>query len=144
VAGVHGHGHRHGAHTYHYHFHSHDDNGPHAADPHTHSHVPLTLSRACAVGVVHGLAGSAALILLSVAAAPSFWLALLYVVSFGVGTLAGMALVSAALAIPFRYCASAFPHRLKMAHAIAGCVSIVLGAWLIVEPLLGSGGAVAA
>ncbi len=139
VSGLHGHGHRHGPQEFHYHFHSHDQAVVHTVDPHVHSHAPLTLGRACMVGVVHGLAGSAALILLSVAATPSLLLAILYVVFFGVGTLAGMALVSAALAIPFRYCAAAHPQRLQLAHAAAGCVSVAVGAWLILEPLLGVG-----
>jgi hypothetical protein len=101
-----------------------------------HAHAPLTLWRAGAVGIVHGLAGSAALILLSVGAAPGFGLAIVYVVCFGIGTLAGMALVSAALAVPFRYCAAAYPQRLKLAHAVAGCLSVALGAWLVLEPFL--------
>jgi len=136
ATGLHGHGHRHGSSTYHYHFHSHDGVALHADDPHAHPHAPLTLARACAVGLVHGLAGSAALILLSVAATPSASLALAYVVFFGIGTLAGMALVAAVLAVPFRYCQTAHPARLRAAHAVAGCVSIGLGAWLIVAPLL--------
>lgn len=140
ITRLHGHGHRHDGQTYHYHFHAHERESAHDDDPHAHVHAPLTLGRACAVGLVHGLAGSAALILLSVAATPSIGLALLYVVFFGVGTLAGMALVAVLLAIPFRYCKTAHPGRLKLAHAAAGCVSIALGAWLILEPLLMSGG----
>lgn len=139
ASGLHGHGHRHGRQVYHFHFHSHDETVDHGRDPHAHAHAPLTLRRACAVGVVHGLAGSAALILLSVAATPTLPLAILYVVFFGVGTLAGMALVSAALAVPFRYCAAAYPQRLRLAHAAAGGVSVIVGAWLIVEPMLAAG-----
>lgn len=136
ATGLHGHGHRHGRHVFHYHFHSHDEHVAHVEDPHAHAHAPLTLWRAGAVGIVHGLAGSAALILLSVGAAPSFGLAVVYVVCFGIGTLAGMALVSAALAVPFRYCAAAYPQRLKLAHAAAGGLSVALGAWIVLEPLL--------
>jgi ABC-type nickel/cobalt efflux system permease component RcnA len=136
ATGLHGHGHRHGRHVFHYHFHAHDEHVAHTEDPHVHAHAPLTLWRAGAVGIVHGLAGSAALILLSVGAAPGFGLAIVYVVCFGIGTLAGMALVSAALAVPFRYCAAAYPQRLKLAHAVAGCLSVALGAWLVLEPFL--------
>lgn len=139
ATGLHGHGHRHGEHVFHYHFHSHEPGVAHREDAHAHPHAPLTLWRAGAVGIVHGLAGSAALILLSVGAAPSLTLALVYIVCFGIGTLAGMALISAMLAIPFRYCATAYPQRLRLAHAAAGCLSVALGAWLILEPLLGAG-----
>jgi ABC-type nickel/cobalt efflux system permease component RcnA len=139
MSGLHGHAHRHGKDVTHVHFHHHADDVTHAHDPHVHPHAPLTLWRAGCVGLVHGLAGSAALILLTAAATPSLGLALVYVVLFGVGTLAGMALVSTALASPFRLCATAYPARLKLVHGIAGIVSIALGAWLIVEPLLGTG-----
>ncbi|HSG63588.1 MAG TPA: urease accessory protein [Gammaproteobacteria bacterium] len=138
ATGLHGHGHRHGRHIFHYHFHTHDDAAAHAEDLHAHMHAPPTLWRAGVVGIVHGLAGSAALILLSVGTAPSLGLAIVYVACFGVGTLAGMALVSAALAVPFRYCAAAFPQRLSLAHAAAGCLSVAFGAWLVLGPLLAS------
>lgn len=136
---LHGHGHRHGANVYHYHFHRHEQGVAHGSASHAHVHVPLSVGRACLVGVVHGLAGSAALVLLSVSATPTLLLAILYVVFFGGGTLAGMALVSVAIAAPFRYCASAYPQRLRLAHAVAGGISVTVGAWLILEPLLGSG-----
>jgi len=139
ATGLHGHAHRHGKDVTHVHFHRHADEVAHAQDPHAHSHPPLTLWRAGCVGLVHGLAGSAALILLTAAATPTLGLALVYIVLFGLGTLAGMALVSVAFAIPFRLCASAYPARLKLVHGIAGLVSIALGAWLIIEPLLGTG-----
>lgn len=144
AGGLHGHGHRHGKRGFHYHFHRHDDDVAHEHDPHAHAHAPLTLARALLVGLVHGLAGSAALILLSVGSAPSLSQALIYVVCFGVGTLAGMALVSTALAMPFRYCAAAYPHRLKLVQACAGGVSAALGAWLILEPHLSAGALAAA
>jgi cytochrome c biogenesis protein CcdA len=137
ATGLHGHGHRHEGAPLHVHFHRHDVAAvAHDADPHRHAHAPLTFGRALAVGVVHGLAGSAALILLSAATTPSLPTAILYVVCFGAGTLAGMALVSALLAVPFRYCATAYPQRLKLAHAAAGAVSVAVGAWLVLAPVL--------
>ena len=74
------------------------------------------------------------------AATPSLGIAILYVVFFGFGTLIGMALVSIVLAIPFRYCAAAYPQRLNLAHALAGSLSVAVGAWLILEPVVSSAG----
>src|SRR5438445_13154291 len=57
--------------------------------------------RPLAVGVVHGLAGSAAvaLLVLTTIRVPSW--AILYLLVFGVGTVAGMMLITAAIAVPF-------------------------------------------
>lgn len=131
--------HRQGPSVFRYRFQYHDAHVAHGMDSRAHAHRQLTVGRACLVGIMHGLAGSTALILLSVAATPSFSLAILYVVVFGAGTLAGMALLSTALAIPFRYCAAAHPQHLQLAHAVAGCVSVSVGAWLVLEPLLRAG-----
>jgi hypothetical protein len=50
--------------------------------------------------MVHGLAGSAALLLAMASALTSRWLALTYLAVFGLGSIAGMALLSAAIAVP--------------------------------------------
>ena len=51
---------------------------------------------------MHGMAGSAALILLSLEAVQSFPMGILYIVLFGAGSIVGMALLSIAIAIPLR------------------------------------------
>ncbi len=50
--------------------------------------------RALAIGVTHGLAGSAALVVLSLKTVPSVALGLGYIAVFGLGSIAGMALLS--------------------------------------------------
>ncbi|HEX4684693.1 MAG TPA: hypothetical protein VH277_18390, partial [Gemmatimonadaceae bacterium] len=57
-------------------------------------------ARPLAVGFVHGLAGSAFIALLVVAAVPGVALGLFYLALFGVGTVAGMALITLAIALP--------------------------------------------
>jgi len=57
------------------------------------------------VGVVHGLAGSAAVALLMVAPIHDAALSLAYLLVFGFGTIAGMLLITMAIALPFAYTA---------------------------------------
>ena len=86
---------------------------------HTHS-----LRRPIAVGFVHGLAGSAFVALLVLAAIPGWVSQLAYLALFGLGTVAGMALITAGIAVPFRRT----PHRVQRGIRIAaGVASIAFG-----------------
>src|SRR5262249_61195323 len=57
--------------------------------------------RPLVVGLVHGLAGSAAVALLVLATIRDPWWATGYLLIFGLGTIAGMMLITAAIAVPF-------------------------------------------
>lgn len=70
---------------------------------HKHDHAHRWPMRAVAIGVMHGMAGSAALVLLSLDAVASVPLALVYILVFGGGSIAGMALLSVAIAVPLRW-----------------------------------------
>jgi ABC-type nickel/cobalt efflux system permease component RcnA len=71
----------------------------HAASPaHGHAHPPADLRRSLAFGLLHGLAGSAAILVLLVAAAPTRGTQLAYFLAFGTGTGVGMLGVSLTLA----------------------------------------------
>ena len=134
----------------HSHAHVHGDfvhTHPHAHDPEAHPHAPdrnpvawldghlgaiplYRLVRPMLVGVVHGLAGSAAVALLVLAAIGHPVWALFYLLLFGVGTIAGMMIVTAAIAIPFRYAgrrSGLFARRLRLA---AGLASVAFGCFL--------------
>src|SRR5438477_8162914 len=84
----------------------------HEHDGHSHIHVhaePLEApahhhaigKRPFLIGLVHGLAGSAALTLFVLTTLPSFWAGLFYVAVFGVGTIAGMLVMGALVGLPF-------------------------------------------
>ena len=75
--------------------------------------VRRPLLRAFGVGLVHGLAGSAAIALLVLSAIPQPLWATLYLVIFCVGTIAGMGLITTAIATPFMVAAQrmAWMHR---------------------------------
>jgi len=82
------------------------------------------------VGIVHGLAGSAAVapLVLTAISRPSW--AIGYLLIFGLGTVAGMMLITAAIALPFAYSLQHFV-RLNRGLAMAsGFVSVAFGLFL--------------
>jgi len=86
--------------------------------------------RPLAVGIVHGLAGSAAvaLLILTTISRPSW--AIGYLLIFGLGTVAGMMVITAAIALPFAYSLRHFV-RLNRGLAMAsGFVSVAFGLFL--------------
>lgn len=126
---VHVHAHRHADGTMHVHAHRHemDDRGAHPVE-HRHDHTPV--SRAVLVGGVHGLAGSAALILVSLQATRSASAAVGYLLAFGVGSVLGMVAFSVALSIPLRLSSGRFEGALHRLEAVLGCATIAIGAWV--------------
>jgi hypothetical protein len=101
---VHFHVHEHAGGIRHFHAHSHaahDQSCRH--HQHHHGHTEGFPKRALVIGLMHGLAGSAALILLALRTTDSAGLGLLYMAVFGIGSMIGMALLSAAIAVPFNY-----------------------------------------
>ncbi|HUE29372.1 MAG TPA: high-affinity nickel-transport family protein [Verrucomicrobiae bacterium] len=122
----------------------------HGDDLHTRAHVhaaddaPLTrldrrlgdlglyqALRPLAVGVVHGLAGSAAVALLVLAAIPDPLWGIAYLIVFGVGTIAGMMLVTAASALPFAYTVNRFAAVNRHLVLASGVASIAFGLFLV-------------
>ena len=78
------------------------------------------------VGLIHGLAGSGALVLLVAATLPSTLTSVLYALTFGAGSILGMGAVTLALALPLRASRS----RPTLYHALtglAGVLSMALG-----------------
>ena len=92
--------------TLHHHFHAHGSRAHlhvhlHGADEKDGGHHHLrTGRRPFFVGLVHGLAGSGALMLAVLATIPSPALALLYVMIFGAGSIAGMVAMSTLFGVP--------------------------------------------
>jgi high-affinity nickel permease len=128
VSGVRMHGHTHGhdgvAHA-HVHLHGASD------DSHTHHHLLRLGRRPFLVGLVHGLAGSAALMLLALAAMPSPVAAVLYVALFGLGSTAGMLVISGLVGLPFALAARRAGVAELALRVLAGAASVVLGAVLL-------------
>ena len=114
-AKVHFHLHDHSDGERHFHAHSHlGEQVPHHASRHEHAHPHKFPLKALAVGLVHGAAGSAALLALVVASVGDPLLAVVYVLLFGVGSIAGMASLSFIASWPLGY-AERFAKRLHRA-----------------------------
>jgi cytochrome c biogenesis protein CcdA len=121
----------------HFHPHVHGDDPAHATpnkgegtphDPaqHRHAHRPIPL-RALLVGMVHGLAGSAALALLTLQEIKSPWLGLVYVLLFGLGSIAGMGVLSAIVSVPMRMSADRLTRGHVALNVAVGLSSVGLG-----------------
>jgi hypothetical protein len=82
--------------------------------------------------MVHGLAGSAALLLLTLQAVGSLWLGLLYIALFGLGSAAGMALLSAAIALPLRASRRVDSLYPGFERSI-GVATVLIGIWALVR-----------
>ena len=88
------------------------------------------LARPVVIGLVHGLAGSAAVALLVMTTIRNPKWALAYLLVFGIGTLAGMMLITAAMAMPFIYAEKSLP-RVNVGFRVAsGVLSLLFGLFL--------------
>lgn len=130
---LHFHVHRHTDGETHFHAHTHDPAAPHDPDRHHHEHPRGLPIRALLVGMVHGMAGSAALLLLTLETMRSVPLGLLYMLLFGAGSLVGMALLSAVIALPLRYSARTLTGLHNGLQALIGLGTVVLGLRLVCE-----------
>lgn len=123
---IHFHVHRHTDGIAHVHAHSHlGETLRHEWSPHRHGHGISW--RALVVGITHGLAGSAALLLLTVTQVHSAWEGLAYVALFGIGTMFGMALISAIIGVPMILTARALTSANRGLQAAVGIVTIAIG-----------------
>jgi high-affinity nickel permease len=89
--------------------------------------------RPLAVGIVHGLAGSAAVALLVLTTIRVASWAVLYLLVFGIGTVAGMMLITAAIAVPFRFSDTRFVHLNRGLGLASGLVSLAFGLFIVYQ-----------
>jgi sulfite exporter TauE/SafE len=82
------------------------------------------------VGVIHGLAGSAAAALLIVPLIDDPRWAALYLLTFGLGTIVGMAIVTLSIAAPSLLATAHLPSLQRSLRVVSGAVSLVFGIYL--------------
>ncbi len=85
------------------------------------------MARPLLVGIIHGLAGSAFVALLVLAAVPGALLQLLYLGLFATGTVAGMALITVAVALPSAVTARRFVRMQSYLRVASGLASLAFG-----------------
>ena len=129
---VHFHVHSHASET-HFHAHSHAAGRSHAVDPHQHRHQRQLPLRALLVGTVHGMAGSAALIVFALGQVQSFWEGLAYIAVFGVGSVIGMTSLAAVISLPLRWSARSLTWAHNGLTMALGIFTLGLGILLLHE-----------
>jgi ABC-type nickel/cobalt efflux system permease component RcnA len=121
----------------HTHTHTHNEEGVHShvhvhtQNEHNHKHHLFRIGRRpFLVGLVHGFAGSAALMLIALTTVPTVALGLAYIAVFGIGSVGGMLLMSAMIALPFVATAQRFAAINRTIRLLAGLFSIGFGLFL--------------
>ena len=89
--------------------------------------------RPLVVGVVHGLAGSAAIALLVLTTIRVPGWAVLYLLVFGIGTVGGMMLITAAIAVPFTFSENRFARLHRGLGLASGLVSLIFGLFIVYQ-----------
>ncbi len=116
----------------HFHAHSHTK-GNIKTNSHQHDHVDKLSYRALFVGVLHGMAGSAALILLTLETINSPIQGLIYIALFGFGSIVGMGILSYIISIPLRASATGMTWMHNSLQLLIGTATLMLGGFVIAE-----------
>ena len=107
------------------------EEGVHEKLLHNHEHSNILPWRSLLIGMVHGLAGSAALLILTTQIVSSPLVGLIYVGLFGLGSVFGMAALSAFIAIPLSRSATALTCLNRVIQGGVGVWTLLLGAYVI-------------
>lgn len=133
---VHVHVHTHDDGVQHLHVHSHkDDPRAHAQSDHAHTHKSAVSWPSVLVGLIHGAAGSAALLLYVNDAVKVTWMVVPLVLLFGIGSVLGMALVSQILVIPMKLARMGKPWVFPALQHVAAFAAITIGGMFIFNGL---------
>jgi len=87
-----------------------------------------SLAKSAVIGMVHGLAGSAAMVLLTMSTVQTQWEGLLYILVFGAGTIVGMLLSTTIIGIPFVLSARNISLNAALTR-LTGLISIAFGCY---------------
>ena len=123
---IHVHQHTHGG-SSHSHVHLHRPSEEHA---HRHRHLIRSGARPFLVGMVHGMAGSAALMILVLATIPSAVAGLIYIAVFGLGSVGGMLIMSSLISLPFILTRKRFNVLSQGLQVAVGLFSLSFGLFL--------------
>ena len=125
----------------HVHIHAaHEAQADHGSDTERHNSFfvfgrPVFRLKSFVIGVMHGLAGSAAVMLVLLPAIDSFWAGVGYLLLFSVGTMLSMAAVTVALAVPF-VATGGNAVLNRSVGVVAGVASVAIGVAVMSEIVL--------
>ncbi len=125
----HTHPHEHGDRA---HIHPHLHDGTPEPDSNTH-HGYRIGKRPLIIGMVHGLAGSAALMLLVLSTISTPLVGLLYIIIFGIGSIGGMILMSTLVGLPLSLTANSSARANLAIRGAAGLFSLGFGLFMVYE-----------
>ncbi len=127
---VHFHQHSHGDGTTHIHVHSHvNETVPHRSSAHLHAHGFRW--RSLLIGLMHGMAGSAALLVLAMSQVTNPVYGMFYVLLFGIGSMLGMGALSVVIAVPLAVSAQWLTWANRALQGSVGVITIGIGAMTI-------------
>lgn len=120
---MHPHTHDDGAHI---HFHSHS-----RQVDHRHRHWLVASIRPLCIGMAHGLAGSAALMLIILASTQELGRGLLSITVFGIGSIVGMMAIGLTISLPLVRSFSVNRRLFVGLQGLAGATSVCVGLWML-------------
>lgn len=116
----------------HSHMHTHLEQGMVHDHEHDHHGVHRHSHKSIIIGMVHGMAGSGALMLVVLSTIHSVPLGLAYIAIFGAGSIASMSGISALIGLPFAKARNAARLTVALKYA-AAAVALIIGAGLVYD-----------
>jgi len=118
----------------HVHLHSHQ-----RQDDHAHAHWTARSLRPLLIGMAHGVAGSAALMLVILSNTSGIGQGLLYIAVFGIGSILGMIAIGLTLSLPVLWSLAAGRRAFVAVQSVASLGSVSLGLWMLYKLVLSPG-----
>ncbi|HEX5545112.1 MAG TPA: hypothetical protein VFX10_06395 [Nitrospira sp.] len=112
----------------HIHFHSHQ-----RQEDHRHRHWMVQSIRPLCIGMAHGLAGSAALMLMILSTTKEMGTGLLSILVFGLGSIIGMMVIGLTISVPVIYSRSISRRLFGTVQGLASIASVSVGIWMLVK-----------
>lgn len=119
----------------HIHFHSHQ-----RREDHRHRHWMVQSIRPLCIGMAHGLAGSAALMLMILSTTKEMGTGLLSILVFGLGSIIGMMVIGLTISVPVIYSRSISQRLFGTVQGLASIASVSVGIWMLVKLALSPAG----
>lgn len=119
----------------HIHFHNHR-----RQEDHRHRHWMIQSIRPLCIGMAHGLAGSAALMLMILSTTKEIGTGLLSILIFGLGSIIGMMVIGLTISVPVIYSRSISQRLFGTVQGLASIASLSVGIWMLVKLALPAAG----